>query len=146
VPSDLAKGWKPDPTGRHPFRWWDGRRWTDNVGANGINTIDPYDAAIPVRATPTASPASDARVDQAKPDDGISFFGARKRARELTVDVSRLRSELASATQRGEALAVEISGVRQELAGAVAEVATLHAARNVWEFCRRSSSSVVAMS
>jgi hypothetical protein len=42
-PEDAQQGWKPDPTGRHAFRWWDGTRWTDDVGADGVNSKDPYD-------------------------------------------------------------------------------------------------------
>jgi hypothetical protein len=42
-PEDTQQGWKPDPTGRHAFRWWDGARWTDDVGADGVNSKDPYD-------------------------------------------------------------------------------------------------------
>jgi hypothetical protein len=42
-PEDAQQGWKPDPTGRHAFRWWDGSRWTDDVGADGVNSKDPYD-------------------------------------------------------------------------------------------------------
>jgi hypothetical protein len=41
-PEDAQPGWKPDPTGRHAFRWWDGARWTDDVGADGVNSKDPY--------------------------------------------------------------------------------------------------------
>lgn len=28
APSDPGEGWKPDPTGRHPERYWDGTAWT----------------------------------------------------------------------------------------------------------------------
>lgn len=28
LPADTTKGWKPDPSGRHPDRYWDGNRWT----------------------------------------------------------------------------------------------------------------------
>ena len=38
-----AEGWMPDPSGRHPDRWWDGRQWTmwvrDRPG--GTRSEDP---------------------------------------------------------------------------------------------------------
>jgi hypothetical protein len=91
TPSDVTKGWKPDPTGRHAYRWWDGERWTDNVGANGVNTVDPYTAAPP--ATVTVPPTASTQNAGAGADDsdGISFFGARRRARELAQESIGLR-------------------------------------------------------
>ena len=38
-----APGWRPDPTGRHDLRWWDGSRWTDRVAARAAEAVDPYD-------------------------------------------------------------------------------------------------------
>ena len=37
VPPD----WHPDPAGRHQYRYWDGRSWTDHVADNGQQAIDP---------------------------------------------------------------------------------------------------------
>jgi hypothetical protein len=90
APSDPTEGWKPDPTGRHGFRWWDGARWTDNVGANGVNTVDPYDGD-----QPTAAGVAQPTPTTAEPNrgDGVSLFGARKKARELNDVVSRLDIE-----------------------------------------------------
>lgn len=33
--------WYPDPSRRHPWRWWDGYRWTDHVAAGGPPFVDP---------------------------------------------------------------------------------------------------------
>lgn len=33
--------WHPDPTGRHPHRWWDGARWTDAVSDGVTTSSDP---------------------------------------------------------------------------------------------------------
>ncbi|MEZ5116126.1 MAG: DUF2510 domain-containing protein [Candidatus Nanopelagicales bacterium] len=33
--------WGHDPTGRHEFRWWDGRRWTDAVADAGRTSTEP---------------------------------------------------------------------------------------------------------
>jgi hypothetical protein len=33
--------WAVDPSGRHQWRYWDGKAWTDYVGDNGQQTRDP---------------------------------------------------------------------------------------------------------
>ena len=33
-------GWHPDPSGRHWWRWWDGRGWTDHVADGGAPYLD----------------------------------------------------------------------------------------------------------
>jgi hypothetical protein len=39
--------WRPDPTGRHQYRYWDGSGWTDAVADNGLQSTDTLDAPIP---------------------------------------------------------------------------------------------------
>lgn len=34
-------GWYRDPTRRHQFREWDGRRWTEHVSDDGQPDVDP---------------------------------------------------------------------------------------------------------
>jgi hypothetical protein len=34
-------GWNADPSGRHWWRWWDGRAWTDHVADGGSTFTDP---------------------------------------------------------------------------------------------------------
>ncbi|GAA4383309.1 phospholipid scramblase-related protein [Agromyces bauzanensis] len=41
-------GWFPDPFGRHEHRYWDGSQWTEHVGSQGRQLVDP-----PVVAPPT---------------------------------------------------------------------------------------------
>ncbi|WP_419927306.1 RDD family protein [Candidatus Poriferisocius sp.] len=36
-----GESWKPDPTGRNHYRWWDGSRWTSYVANEGRMTADP---------------------------------------------------------------------------------------------------------
>jgi hypothetical protein len=49
-------GWKPDPNGRHEWRYWDGATWTDQVSDAGQTATDAYDpSAIP--PPPPVSPA-----------------------------------------------------------------------------------------
>ena len=39
---ERAGSWKPDPSGRHFSRYWDGGRWTEHVmSAESVTTIDP---------------------------------------------------------------------------------------------------------
>lgn len=38
-----APGWHPDPTGRHEFRYWDGRGWSDRISDRGNEALDPLD-------------------------------------------------------------------------------------------------------
>src|SRR4051812_38940259 len=46
-----APGWRPDPTGRHELRFWDGRQLTDQVCDRGVVTTDS-DASV---VAPTSS-------------------------------------------------------------------------------------------
>jgi Protein of unknown function (DUF2510) len=41
--TDAAAGWYPDPYGRHQYRYWDGRVWTDAVSHEGIRGRDVPD-------------------------------------------------------------------------------------------------------
>ena len=33
--------WAVDPSGRHHYRWWNGREWTADVATNGVQAQDP---------------------------------------------------------------------------------------------------------
>ena len=39
--------WAADPTGRHQWRYWDGKAWTDYVGDDGRETRDPMTSGPP---------------------------------------------------------------------------------------------------
>ena len=45
-----AEGWYPDPTCRHPWRWWDGQAWTGWVGDGGPRYADPLRPGDPLTA------------------------------------------------------------------------------------------------
>jgi Protein of unknown function (DUF2510) len=50
-------GWKPDPNGRHEWRYFDGVAWTDKVSDDGVTASDPYDPEVvppPPPGPPTA--------------------------------------------------------------------------------------------
>lgn len=36
----VPAGWYPDSTGRHQYRYWDGRRWRDDVADEGQTSVD----------------------------------------------------------------------------------------------------------
>ena len=55
--SEHPPGWRPDPTGRHEQRYWDGTRWTEHVSDDGQAALDPAAAA----ASP-AEPIADTAV------------------------------------------------------------------------------------
>jgi Restriction endonuclease/Protein of unknown function (DUF2510) len=40
-----SSGWRPDPTGRHEYRYFDGNLWSHNVANRGIPAIDPMEPA-----------------------------------------------------------------------------------------------------
>ena len=42
----MEPSWQPDPTGRHQYRWWDGKGWTDIVADNGEEYVDPHGAPL----------------------------------------------------------------------------------------------------
>jgi hypothetical protein len=57
--------WKPDPNGRHDWRYWDGASWTDRVSDDGEQSTDPYDpGAIP--PPPTEKPSKVAAAAKAR--------------------------------------------------------------------------------
>ena len=41
APPTPPPGWRPDPDGRHDYRWWDGAGWTDHVADGGVSGTDP---------------------------------------------------------------------------------------------------------
>jgi hypothetical protein len=51
--------WKPDPHGRHEYRWWDGNAWTDQVSNGGVVSTDPPgDAPTTISGPPAADTTS----------------------------------------------------------------------------------------
>jgi hypothetical protein len=59
----IEPSWRPDPSGRHQHRYWDGSSWTDAVADNGVQSIDPLgqpplvgEATAPISMVPGAMP------------------------------------------------------------------------------------------
>jgi hypothetical protein len=53
--------WRPDPSGKHQYRLWDGAKFTDNVSDNGVAGVDAYDPLAPP-APPVAVPAAPQQI------------------------------------------------------------------------------------
>jgi hypothetical protein len=45
---EIPAGWQPDPRGRHEYRYWDGKQWTDHVSDKGQVSTDPVADASPL--------------------------------------------------------------------------------------------------
>lgn len=71
-------GWQPDPTGRHTHRYWDGAKWTENVGDNGVSGIDadmsPKAPTIPPPPGPAPAASVAAPVVPPAPEKKKGFF------------------------------------------------------------------------
>jgi len=57
-------GWHADPFGRHAYRWWDGRSWSEKVrtqaGGQGIDPPGIEVAPVAVTESVPANPIEDA--------------------------------------------------------------------------------------
>lgn len=75
-----AAEWRPDPTGRAQYRWWDGERWTDTVGTDGRRWTDPY-------TRPSAEPLPLPALPATTADGGGGVMGwlARRRDRRTAL-------------------------------------------------------------
>ena len=65
--------WRPDPTGRHEYRYWDGTAWSEAVADQGVETMDPLSEALPPPEPDAPDVAAAAPVD---PPAGASVFAA----------------------------------------------------------------------
>lgn len=98
-------GWYPDPTGRYEHRYWDGGRWTEHVGANGQQSVEPTppapaqpstgmqrtnaSEAVPEESAPSARTALSR---QATPEK-VTAFNAKKIATRLQSENENLAAE-----------------------------------------------------
>jgi membrane protease YdiL (CAAX protease family) len=62
IPASVVAGagWHPDPAGRFPFRWWDGRAWTAFVGGDHGDDVT-WDPAFPDASASAPEPAAERR-------------------------------------------------------------------------------------
>lgn len=49
-PTPGQPGWRPDPSGRHELRWWDGQGWTKQVVSGGVQQLEPPGGVVPAQA------------------------------------------------------------------------------------------------
>jgi hypothetical protein len=52
-------GWKPDPDGRHEYRYWDGTTWSDQVSDSGVVSTDAPGPSAPAGDPTVAVPTQD---------------------------------------------------------------------------------------
>jgi uncharacterized protein YxjI len=69
APGTAAPNWYPDPHGRHQYRWFDGKQWTEHVSSNGQQTVDPLQAPGQV---PVGQQGADAVQRQVQQQAGIA--------------------------------------------------------------------------
>lgn len=89
-----AQGWYPDPSGTDQLRWWDGAAWTNHLAPRPDAAPSPAVAEQSATAgQPGASePASaSAQADEADLGGDVPLFGARKFARKVQEENTRLR-------------------------------------------------------
>lgn len=118
----MVPGWYDDPTGRNAHRYWDGARWTDHVGSNGVQAVDPWRPAFEASAAatpphPPSSPSPEpagAQSGQARrsppsanDDVKITAFNAKKVAGQLQTELASLRADVA----RKDALLADLGAV-----------------------------------
>lgn len=102
-----AAGWYPDPTGRYEHRYWDGHRWTDHVGSDGQQQVDPLvphpssegsaathgERTSQLTSGPPAADSPPASAEQSQ--ERITAFNAKKVATRLQEENARLQALLA---------------------------------------------------
>lgn len=64
-------GWKPDPTGRHQYRYFNGAVYTDQVADSGVQSTDPFDPSIPSGIAPSPAGTTSFRVMAYGGDDRV---------------------------------------------------------------------------
>jgi hypothetical protein len=61
---ELAPNWRPDPLGRHQYRYWNGASWTHHVTNNGQRSIDPLSAQQVADRRPAVSANAELASDR----------------------------------------------------------------------------------
>jgi hypothetical protein len=76
-------GWKPDPSGTHEWRWWDGSAWSDHVSDGGVQSSDPLtDLAVPPPADDAAAATPVEPTADVAPKKGGGWKDKLKQAAE----------------------------------------------------------------
>lgn len=112
-------GWYDDNADPAVQRWWDGARWTEATRPHPASAqVVPPGPQAPAPTEP-AGANQPRHAAQPKPDEKVSFFGARSRAKELLAENDELRSALA----RFDGLTlVEVERARAELTSQVEQL------------------------
>lgn len=116
-------GWYSDPTGRFTHRYWDGSTWTEHVGQNGQQSVDPLQPLpppIPVAVSTPSRQLDGQEIETvAEPTDKKPGLFTR---------IQNDRKEKAQGRDAFERIALDAAhGNPQALAGLPAEVETAKA-------------------
>lgn len=122
-----AKGWYPDPSGRHELRWWDGASWRDAVIDQGERSDDPLPPVQQAENKTTevaqiAAAASDAHAYNAHSqsvDAGVSTgpLSAASGAKVTLFSAKKIATELQSENKLLHARVSTLEEVAREFGG-----------------------------
>lgn len=79
----MTEGWRPDPTGEHDLRYWDGQAWTSHVSSDGVLTDDPVPPPLPGLSDPQLAAARPPSTTASEPTHSGASPSSRLRSRVL---------------------------------------------------------------
>jgi hypothetical protein len=68
--------WRPDPSGRHPYRYFDGQRFTEHVSDGQVQSVDPLPDAADRPGSAIWSPFSSLRAEHLLVSTGVALATA----------------------------------------------------------------------
>ena len=81
--ADVREGsWKPDPTGRNEYRWWEDDRWTPHVANDGLMSTDPTSNLD----MDTLSRQTDGRTETSSADKVLELPSSKRRLAAFVVE------------------------------------------------------------
>lgn len=81
-----APAWRPDPSGRHPYRYFDGERWTEHVSDGQVQEVDPLPDPGDRRTHVGFRPFSSLQAEHLLVSTGVALArGSRPSSETLTV-------------------------------------------------------------
>jgi hypothetical protein len=117
-----APGWRPDPTGSHRYRYWDGEQWTDRVTNSAVAsttrnpTYTDSDASTTEAVAPAAGPSPDEAQLPSEPPGDRHPLSARIIRKQLSMP--KLTAIGAAAAVLVAAIVVSVLGENDGTGGA----------------------------
>ena len=129
TPTMTPSGWYPDPSGRHEYRYWDGRGWSSQVSDSGDTATDTElrpatSRADAPRPHPLATPAA-AIPPPAWPQSATPHSESATPASPVPPDVQGPSQEQAATSKPPPAPVVARAGRNRWLVPVIAIVAVL---------------------